>query len=107
MKMENTKIITLSAITSVLAVALIGVAYAQNIDGQGLSADGYYSSVPKASGSAQGYNGIYGYSDYHHPDCYHNDHYPCPEQSSYSYGTPQGGLSLPVWNGHGRLPKMN
>jgi hypothetical protein len=77
--MEKTRIATLITIASVVTIAIIGVAYAQYINGQGLAANSYY-------GSAQGYNRNYGY-----PNTYNDGYYQCPRQSGYTYGTPQGG----------------
>jgi hypothetical protein len=89
--MEKTKIATLITIVAISTIAIIGVAYAQHMNSQASGANGSYGQVPQANGSVQGYNDLYGYSDYHHSGYYNDGHYQYPEQGSHSYGTTQGG----------------
>ena len=69
--MEKTKILALGAALTVLAVALIGVAYAQYVGAQTTSPSSVYSRTPQTISPQQPYDGYY-----------------CPG-SGYGYGTPQ------------------
>jgi hypothetical protein len=71
--MEKTKPLVIAAALTVLAVALIGVAYAQSVSAPSVSPNSAYSQTPWTSGPVQQPYGGY---------------YQCPD-GSYVYGTPQ------------------
>jgi hypothetical protein len=81
--MEKTKLIVLTAVLAVLALAaIVGAAYAQSLNAQSAPSNiNLYSQVP-TTGPVGTYNGVYGSSGM-----------PCLGQNGYSYGPPRNGYS--------------
>jgi hypothetical protein len=81
--MQKTKTLALAAALTVLAIALIGIAYAQTIGAQTTSPSSVYGRTPQTTSPQQPYDGYY-----------------CPG-SGYGYDTPQTVAPYQPRNGFG------